>query len=270
MLSVTQPEDDGTLSSIVLPVYNAGPGIRETLSTLERFVRRSQQRWEIVFVCDGCTDGTDHLLRDWVHRQGPTARLIVMPQNRGKGCAVRNGLAAATGEFRIFTDVDLAYGIDEVCKIVERLRQGADLAIASRTCRDSEILLPADMLGYAFARRLQSSIFSCMVRSVLGIPFRDTQAGLKGLTKRAAELLLPLLECNGFEFDCEWLAAASRLGLQIAEVPVRVRYERGAISTTGVGSMAQMVRGLLAIRRRVRRIEPVAGAPSSARRRRAA
>lgn len=256
MLSVALPDDDETLNSLVLPTYNAGGQIHATLETLERFLLRSQRHWEVLFVCDGCTDGTERILQNWCEERDADARTIAIPKNHGKGYAVRVGMSEARGNFRVFTDVDLAYGIEEVCKVVDALRQGAEVAIASRTCPESELLIPADMIGYVFARKLQSSVFSAVVRAVLGIPFRDTQAGLKGMTAAAADQLLPKLVCDGFEFDCEWLAAANRLGLRIAEVPVRVRYEHGVGSTTNMGSMVRMLRGLLKIRQRVRLIEP--------------
>lgn len=270
MLSVARHVDDGALNSLILPTYNAKPLLAATTTTIERFLRRAGEPWEILFVCDGCTDGTAVWLEEWAKGFGPQVRVIELPVNRGKGHAVRVGMTAARGDFRIFTDVDLAYGMEEVHKIVAALRGGADLAIATRTAPESELLLPAGMIGYVFARKFQSAVFSRIVRLILGIPFLDTQAGLKGMTAATADRLMPALRSNGFEFDCEWLAVAVRRGLTIAEVPVRVRYDRGGHSTTSAASLVRMLHGLWRIRRRVRRLEPVPLLPTEATPRRVA
>src|SRR5262249_49625943 len=117
---------------------------------------------------------------------------------------------------------------------------------------NSRLVLPPHLQGYAYRRHLQSQVFSFLVRWLLPLTQRDTQAGLKGLSARAAELVLPHLRCDGFGFDCELLTACARFGLAVAEVPVRVRYEDTA-STTGLRTMARMIGELWRIRRAWRR-----------------
>jgi dolichyl-phosphate beta-glucosyltransferase len=173
---------------------------------------------------------------------------VAYAPNRGKGHAVRRGLEAARGQWRLFTDVDLAYGFDDVLRLAETLRAGADVAIASRWHPDSRLIVPTALQGYAYRRHLQSRVFSTLVRWLLPLTQRDTQAGLKGLSARAAELLLPRLRCDGFEFDCELLTACARCGVAVAEVPVHVRYE-DTTSTTSMRTMGQMLRALWQIRR---------------------
>ena len=170
-------------------------------------------------------------------------RILHYAANRGKGHAVRHGLAAARGAWRLFTDVDLAYGLDDVLRLAEVLWGGADVAIASRTHPDSRLLLPARLQGYAYRRHLQSTVFSALVRLLLPLTQRDTQAGLKGLSARAANLVLPHLRCDGFGFDCELLAACGRFGLPVAEVPVRVRHDSPQ-SSTNWRTTVRMVREL--------------------------
>src|SRR5439155_13537527 len=99
-----------------------------------------------------------------------------------------------------------------------------------------------------YRRHLQSLAFSALVRWLLPLNMRDTQAGLKGLSARAARLVLPQLHCDGFGFDCELLTASVRHGLDIVEVPVCVRYEN-KVSTTGFRDSSRMLRELWRIRR---------------------
>lgn len=239
------------VTSLILPAYNPGPAIERTWFAVREFVRSRREPWEVVIVCDGCTDGTGDRLRKLVGRgrTGFDVQIIDYPQNRGKGFAVRTGLLAAHGDHRLFTDVDLAYPFEDVERIDDELRAGAEVAIASREHPDSVTELPPRCLGYAYRRRMQSKVFGVVARTLLPVPFADTQAGLKGMTAEVAERIVPKLKCDGFGFDCEFLTACSRFRVPITEVPIRVRYADAASSTGGVRTMLRMLRELWRIRR---------------------
>lgn len=238
---------EGPAVSLVLPTYNPGARLEPTCRELGSFLDRAGASWEVVFVCDGCTDHAEDELRAWGASIGKQVRVLSHSPNRGKGYTVRRGLAAARGQWLLFTDFDLAYGFDDVLRVLDELRNGADVAIASRLHPDSRLTLPPRLLGYAFRRSLQSSVFSWLVRRILPLTQRDTQAGLKGLKASTARAVVPLMQCDGFGFDCELLAACQRLSLRVAEVPVSVRYDDAA-STTGARSMLRMLRELWSIR----------------------
>ena len=150
----------------------------------------------------------------------------------------------------------MAYSFDEVLRVADTLRTGTDVAIASRVHADSRVVVPAHLQGYAYRRHVQSQLFSWIVRCLLPLPQSDTQAGLKGLTARAADLVLPYMRCDGFGFDCELLTACVRLGLTVTEVPVNVSYEEDMVSTTSLGGVVRMVRELLKVRQDWRRPLP--------------
>jgi dolichyl-phosphate beta-glucosyltransferase len=234
--------------SLVFPTYNPGAILGRTWLQVERFLHEAQEAWEVLFVCDGCTDGSPDRLAEWTRHESAPVRILRYAPNRGKGFAVRHGLHAARGRYRIFTDVDLAYGFDDIKKIARKLRDGADVAIASRTHPESQMTLPTRLQGYAYRRHLQSLAFSQLVRLLLPVKALDTQAGLKGMSAEATRRMLPHLTCDGFGFDCELLTAAARLGLRVVEVPVSVCYEDQA-STTNVVSMGRMIGEILQIRR---------------------
>lgn len=234
--------------SLIFPTYNAGPALDSTWRAAVDFLHQARDSWEILFVCDGCTDGSPDKLRDSIAAGDRSLRVVSYTPNRGKGFAVRAGLRAARGRWRIFTDVDLAYGFDDVLRVAAALRSGADVAIASRLHSESRLILPPRLQGYAYRRFWQSLAFSAVVRTILPITQRDTQAGLKGMNGAVAERLLPLLRCDGFEFDCELLTACARLGIAVAEVPVYVRYEDAASTTRGM-TIVKMLRQLWSIRR---------------------
>jgi dolichyl-phosphate beta-glucosyltransferase len=239
---------DDSLTSLIFPLYDPGEQLRQTWGQVEEFLGAVRERWEVLFVCDGCSDGSPQQLTEWARRYIGRVRVLSYARNRGKGYAVRRGLLAAAGRWRVFTDIDLAYGFDDVVRVADALREGAEAAIASRSHPDSQILLAAAAQGYVYRRHLQSLAFSRMVRFLLPIAQHDTQAGLKGMTARTAARVLPYLSCDGFEFDCELLTACRHFGIAVQEVPVLVRYD-GRASTTNVRSSLRMLRELWRIRR---------------------
>jgi hypothetical protein len=246
----------GPVTSLVFPTYNPGPPVERTWRELRQFLRRAPGQWEVLFVCDGCTDGTPERLERLARAEDAEVAVLCHSPNRGKGYAVRRGLAAAHGDWRLFADVDLAYDFDDILRLARTLQAGADVAIASRTHRDSRVNAPTAMQGYVYRRHLQSLAFSLVTRWLLPLAFHDTQAGLKGLSARAARLVLPALSCDGFGFDCELLTACVSLGLHVEEVPVCVRYEDRS-STTGLRATARMLGDIWRVRRAWRGRPPV-------------
>ena len=242
--------------SLVLPAYNPGTMVDRTWDAVCDFLARRSDPWDVVFVCDGCTDGTPERLIARMHDEDDARmRVVHYAKNQGKGYAVRMGLRVARGEHRIFTDVDMAYGFADVVRIADTLKSGAPVAIASREHPESLVQLPPQHLGYAYRRRVQSQVFGKIARTLLPIQFHDTQAGLKGISADVAELVLPRMRCNGFGFDCEFLTACARSGIPVTEVPICVKYEDGA-TTTGMGSTVRMLRELWQIRRNWRKKHP--------------
>src|SRR5262249_18533699 len=153
--------------SLIFPVYNAGSFIASTWDAVRRFLAAAPESWEVLFVCDGCTDDTPAQLTDLIPQNSDNVRLLSYAPNRGNGQAVRCGMAAAHAPWRIFTDVDLAYRFEDVQLLAETLRSGADVAIASRMHPESRVVVPTALYGYAYRRHLQSLLFSRIVRRML-------------------------------------------------------------------------------------------------------
>ena len=144
-------------------------------------------------------------------------RVIRTVPNRGKGFAVRTGMLAAEGELLVFTDADGSYGPGELDRVTRAL---ADAPVAIGT-RDP------DAAG-SVVRRVASQVFNLAMRVLLGLSFRDTQCGLKGFRRDAARAVFSRARLDGFAFDAEALVLAGRLGLAVAEVPVRAQQRPGS------------------------------------------
>ncbi len=237
------------LTSLIIPFYNPGPLLPRTCQRLLRFLTKAPGRWELLLVCDGCTDNSKEQLQHWASTlDHPTAvQILSYEKNQGKGYAVCHGLAQANGAYRIFTDVDLAYSFASLLKVAQSLWSGHRAVIASRFHPDTEVRHPRPLKSYVFRRHLQSRLFSQLVHWLLPLRFKDTQAGLKGFHASVVQQLLPLVATPGFEFDCELLTACVHLGIPVKEIPVLVRYDSSR-STTNLRQTLAMVQGVYRIR----------------------
>ncbi|HEX4055540.1 MAG TPA: glycosyltransferase [Tepidisphaeraceae bacterium] len=209
--------------TLVLPTFNASDFIGATVARLRRFLHNNPD-WSVLFVCDGCTDDTMQKLLPRVQDLAPQIRVEAYEVNRGKGHALRRGLSMADTPYRIFTDVDLAYDFDEALKILNLLEAGADLAVANRASPDSQFLMSPRDFPTIYRRHLMSRAFNWWLRRMLPITILDTQAGLKGITAQAWDLLSTRITTEGFFFDVELLARAGAAGMQIDETPILVKY----------------------------------------------
>jgi len=184
-----------------------------------------------------------HLRRRLAAEAPANVRLIALPGNRGKGYAIRTGFAEANGEFFCFTDGDLPYSLDQVSLLGEKLA-GSEIVIGSRN------LPGAVNEGVAARRQILGGGFNWLVRTSMGLPYRDTQAGLKGFRREVAKKLFLHMRTYGFSFDVELLYLARKYRFTVAEMPVRVSSEH-SYKTSKLKLMRDSLRmlwGLLWIR----------------------
>jgi dolichyl-phosphate beta-glucosyltransferase len=201
--------------SVVVPAFNEERRLPATLKRIGSFLaaRADWRPAELIVVDDGSTDGTVAVTRALAMPADVELGVMTLGGNRGKGAAVRTGLAAARGASVLISDADLATPIEELDTLA---RRGVPLAVGSRAVRRELIgtrqPLPRDLLGRSFNLFLR----------LLGLTtLHDTQCGFKLLDGALARRLAGELKLDGFAFDVELLARAARAGAAIAEVPVR-------------------------------------------------
>lgn len=233
--------------SLVVPVYHCAGRLDGSLAALEAFLDAAPVACELVLVNDRGTDASaGRLLRAFATRRD--VRLLENDRNRGKGYSVRRGMLAAAGRHRVFTDVDLAYPLDEIWSISSALARGADVAIACRVLGRSCYEMSAACLKYLYTRHLMSRVFNRLVRCTLLPGVLDTQAGLKGYTARATREVFSRVRIAGFGFDLECLYVARRLGFRMKQVPVRFRYDDEPSTVRFVRDAGTMAADLVRIR----------------------
>ncbi|MCS7256551.1 MAG: glycosyltransferase family 2 protein [Thermomicrobium sp.] len=206
------------LLSLIIPAYNERDRIITTLETVTDFLEQGEIDYEVIVVSDGSTDGTDELASQFA-RTHPRVRLVAYRPNRGKGFAVRTGVATSRGRYVAFIDADLAVPISVVGAFLEALQDGYDIVVASRHHPESTVAAPPP-----WKRRVMSQVFAWLVRRLVIDAFPDTQCGAKGFRADIARKLFARQQIDHFSFDAEILFLALREGYAIKEIPITLYY----------------------------------------------
>jgi glycosyltransferase involved in cell wall biosynthesis len=211
--------------SIVIPAYNESARIDDALDRVMSCI--AEQGWdaEVLVVDDGSKDNTAAIVKRW-RADHPRLHLIQNPGNRGKGYSVRNGLLQAAGEIVMFTDADLSAPMEEAARLFAAIDNGADVAIGSRWLDRARQTIHQPLYRQFFGR-----CFNWITRTVMGLPFKDTQCGFKAFKRSAAQVIFRLQTIERWGFDPEILFIARKLKYVIREVPVTWGHdERSRIS----------------------------------------
>ena len=244
--------------SIVIPAFNEALRLPITLDRVQRYLATAGLTAEVIVVDDGSRDDTAEVVQRYAQRW-PQLKLVAAERNAGKGAAVRLGMAAARGRYRVFSDADLSVPIDDMEKLLRPLHAGAGVAIASRGLRDSQV-----ELHQPWYRETMGKIFNRLVRIFVLGGVHDTQCGFKAFTAEVADRVFPVLQTRGFGFDVELLYRAQHAGYKIVEVPTRwINSPQSRVHP--IRHSAAMFLELLAIPDRVRK-HPTPGVQSNDRR----
>lgn len=241
-----------TALSIVFPCFDEAERLPHTFDRYLVHFPADPGAVEFVVVDDGSGDDT-FAVAERIAARDRRVRVLRAGSNHGKGFAVRTGILAAKGDRVVFTDADGSYGPEEVERVVGALDR-APVAIGVRLAGPGTAAMPGDPpvpAGPAL-RRLASRVFNYAMRLALGLPFHDTQCGLKGFRREAAVDLFSRGRLDGFAFDAEILFLAKRLGYQVVEVPVRVTERDGSKVRLAVDAL-RMLGEVWSVRRAARR-----------------
>lgn len=201
--------------SIVIPAYNEELRLGRTLDELHELAEALPFRVEVVVVDDGSTDATIGVAKAKLAPFEDT-QLISVSQNRGKGHAVKAGMLAASGDFRLMMDADGSTDLDEIPTFAGRMDADdrPDIVIASIAVEGATVD-PQPMY-----RQVAGRSANALIRALVLPGIHDSQRGFKLFTAAAADDIFSRCRIDGWLFDVEALALARRLGYRIAEVGV--------------------------------------------------
>lgn len=231
--------------TVVVPYFNPGQRVRETLDELLRTLGATGASFEVIAVSDGSTDGSERAL---VGLPADLVRDVRLAHHRGKGEALRAGFTMGRGRFLGFIDADGDLPPEQVATLAaiahDARTPAPDVVLGSKRHPASEVVYPP-------LRRLYSWVWQQLVLVLFGLRVRDTQTGLKLVRRDVLADVLPRMLEKRFAFDLELLVVARRLGYHhFVEVPVRIRERFG--STVSPRAVAGMLADLIAIFCRLR------------------
>lgn len=230
--------------SIIIPAHNEEERLPPSLALVDEFVRQQPYSTEVIVVENGSHDRT--LAVAQAFQANMPSLSVIQETQKGKGLAVRSGMLAAQGEYRIFCDADFSMPVSEISKFIPKDGQVYDIAIASRELPDSKRVDEPEF------RHLIGRVFNSLVRYALLPGLQDTQCGFKAFRGEVAEHLFKMQTLTGWSFDAELLFIAQRLGYDIKEVPIIWYYKPGTRLNILKDSI-KMASDLFAIRRNANR-----------------
>lgn len=225
--------------TVVVPAFNEGARVGDAVVALRRALPEvTPDGLEIVVVDDGSSDETAAA----AERAGAD-RVVRLERNRGKGAAVRAGVAVASGTTVAYTDADLSYPPEQLAVLLQEVERGSRFVAGSRKHVETVTLIKSRRL-----REVSGRVSNLLSRLVVLGRYRDTQCGLKAFDAEAAKALFGAGLVDGFAFDVELFLLAERFGIPIVEVPVRVSNTESSSVQMGRDSR-RMIEDLARIRR---------------------
>jgi glycosyltransferase involved in cell wall biosynthesis len=190
---------DGVRTTVVLPAFNEGAALPHVLDELGEYLDES---YEVLVVDDGSTDDTADVINRY------PVRFVQHSSNRGKGVAIRSGIAEAQGENVVIMDADATYPVPAIKDMVDLLDEN-DLV---RGIRESETdSMPA-------VNRFGNWLFNKLLAISHGLEGSDQLTGLYAI--RRSEAIRLGTEARGFDIETEIGIKAKARGLREATIPI--------------------------------------------------
>jgi glycosyltransferase AglD len=211
---MTEPE-----VTAIIPAYNDRVALERALPRSIEVLSGNTDGFELIIAEDGSTDGSSGIVKEF-EKSDARVHLLHSDKRLGRGRALNRAFLQAKGKIVCYYDVDLATDMQHLPRLINAIREGADIATGSRLLRDSDIRRTG-------GREVASRTYNFLVRCLLSSRVYDHQCGFKAFNK---ERILPLLQhirADHWFWDTEMLVRAQRKGYTVTEFAVRWRAGKG-------------------------------------------
>src|SRR3989344_1124009 len=184
------------LVSIIIPAYKKEKTIKEDIRRIYNVMRDTRWDFEIIVVVDGLIDNTFGEAKKLAATE---VSVVGYKENKGKGYAIRYGMARSVGDFVLFIDAGMDINPNGISMLLEHLEwYNAHIIVGSK-------LHPVSKVNYPNKRKLLSFGYRFLVKMLFGLSIRDTQVGIKLFRRKVLEKVLPRLLVKKYAFDIELL-----------------------------------------------------------------
>jgi len=203
--------------SIIIPAYKQEKTILKDIENISKVMSHTRWDYEIICVVDGFLDKT---FENASKTNDSKIKVIGYEKNKGKGYAVRYGMARSDGDIVAFIDAGMDINPNGISLLLEHMIwYDADVIVGSKRHSASKV-------DYPFVRKLYSFIYQILVRILFGLRIKDTQVGLKIFKREVLLKVLPRLVVKRYAFDIEILAVSRYLGFsKIYDAPVEINFD---------------------------------------------
>lgn len=224
--------EEHELLSIIVPVYNEEPNLRQFLASLLAVLEKLQSDFEVVFVNDGSTDGSAELL-DELADQSPLIKVVHFRRNFGQTAAMMAGLDFSNGDVIVPIDADLQNDPVDIPRLLERLDEGFDLVSGWRKDRKDAKL----------TRNFPSWLANKLISRISGVHLNDYGCTLKAYRRSIVDEVRLYGEMHRF-----LPIYASWAGARTTEIPVKHNPRSGGESKYGLERVIKVPLDLIVVK----------------------
>lgn len=213
--------------SVLIPAKSTASFLAQTVDTLSAFfVDQNISTFEIILILNGERNESyraqEKVAFELAQKVQSLKIVHVNEGLKGKGIALKKGFEVSSGEWIYFMDADLPYDLDFFIKAAEFLKTGSDVVLGNRRATESTFVVPVPLLPLVYKRHRLSLWFNKCLRLLLPLRERDTQAGIRAMTRSFAKTAFALQTCPGFFFDIEHFIIANKNDFIKTEIPLHL------------------------------------------------
>jgi predicted glycoside hydrolase/deacetylase ChbG (UPF0249 family)/glycosyltransferase involved in cell wall biosynthesis len=239
--------------SFLIPVKDGADFIANSVTKVHHFLdQHYNSNFEIILIVNGPrTPDFFETLSVCHHLENEFSQVKVITCHgpiQGKGIALKEGYLASRGQNIFFTDGDLPFNLNFFEDAQKQLDSGYDFVFGNRRRPDSFFNISVSILPFVYSRHRVGVLFNQVVRHLFGLKSRDTQAGIKAMTRAFAKQAFFTQTCAGFLFDIEFFLAAERHGFKSIDLPVQLHFNTEKSTVVLLKELARSIYWLSKIR----------------------